>query len=85
MTQACMGGHCRLRDSCPHYLAAVRWNPAERLCDKGADGQSSVHVIALETETPARVVNGWLPPAPPGCEWHRPAPNWIDLRKVATT
>jgi hypothetical protein len=31
-----------------------------------------------------RVGFGPLPPAPPGTEWHRPAPGWVDLRKVPT-
>lgn len=38
MTAACMGGWCRKRDRCPHYLAADRRDPAERLCVPGADG-----------------------------------------------
>lgn len=43
--QPCLGGWCRIRDNCPHYHAAVRLDPAERLCDRGSDGVSSVHAV----------------------------------------
>lgn len=34
-----MGGWCRIRERCRHYSepASMR-DPAERLCDRGADG-----------------------------------------------
>jgi hypothetical protein len=35
---ACMGGWCSRRESCPHYLAEDRSEPAERLCEPGRDG-----------------------------------------------
>lgn len=39
MTRPCMGGFCQRRSACPHYDAPTnRVNPAERLCDAGADG-----------------------------------------------
>ena len=39
-TPACMGGWCSKRAGCLSYLADDRREPAERLCDKGLDGQS---------------------------------------------
>ena len=37
--QACMGGWCTLRAKCPHYHAADRREPEERLCWPGQDGE----------------------------------------------
>jgi hypothetical protein len=34
-TQSCMGGWCRERERCAHYLARDRREPAERLCPRG--------------------------------------------------
>ncbi len=34
----CMGGWCRVRSGCAHYVApSSREQPAERLCPKGQD------------------------------------------------
>lgn len=38
MSAACMGGWCARRGACPLYRAAPPREPAERLCDPGADG-----------------------------------------------
>ena len=38
MTPACMGGWCVRRGHCPHYHAADRRQPEERLCPPGMDG-----------------------------------------------
>lgn len=51
MTQACMGGWCRLRHHCPHYHAENRSDPSERLCYPGEDGNSAVIAV--------RVTRGW--------------------------
>ena len=48
----CMGGWCALRDHCPHYHAAFRGQPAERLCPPGRDG--SGEVIAVRIVAPRR-------------------------------
>lgn len=36
--EACMGGFCRKRSHCQHYLAEDRSDPHERLCVPGRDG-----------------------------------------------
>ena len=56
MTQACLGGWCKLRQNCPHYHAAMRLWPAERLCDKGRDGYSSVHFVCMPDRAETRFV-----------------------------
>lgn len=39
MTAACMGGFCRIRESCRNYSSpSSRAAPAERLCERGEDG-----------------------------------------------
>jgi hypothetical protein len=49
----CMGGFCRIRESCWHYNAPDKANPAERLCIPGRDGmrrplEIPVRVIAVQ-------------------------------------
>ena len=45
--KACMGGWCRIRESCEHYAAAVRMDAAERLCDAGEDGRRGGAAIVI--------------------------------------
>ena len=42
MTQACMGGWCKMRDKCRHFHARNSTEIAERLCLPGQDGVSDV-------------------------------------------
>jgi hypothetical protein len=57
--KACMGGFCRIRESCGHYNAYNRQYPAERLCVPERDGirksqalpfKVNVHVIPLREQ-----------------------------------
>jgi hypothetical protein len=36
----CMGGWCRIRQSCPHYTHADEREPDERICEPGKDGEA---------------------------------------------
>lgn len=49
---ACMGGWCTRRDYCPHFQAAVRDEPAERLCPPGRDGE----MLTASSPSPVRMV-----------------------------
>ena len=51
---ACMGGWCAKRDHCPHFHAADRRQPAERLCVPGADGVGIEHPVVIH-----RPVGAW--------------------------
>ena len=44
---ACLGGWCGQRNACPHYHAADRRHPVERLCVPGIDGV--LRVVAPQT------------------------------------
>lgn len=39
MTRACMGGFCRVRENCEHYLQPLRFVPIERRCIKGQQNE----------------------------------------------
>lgn len=46
----CMGGWCARREQCPNYRAgAEHGNPAERLCERGADGVIVVQATPWQT------------------------------------
>ena len=51
---ACMGGWCAKRDHCPHFNAADRRQPAERLCVPGADGVGVKRPVVIH-----RPVGAW--------------------------
>lgn len=36
-TVSCMGGWCRSREVCQHYVTEFRGRPEERLCEAGAE------------------------------------------------
>jgi hypothetical protein len=46
MTVACMGGWCKLREDCANYHAEGD-EPSERLCESGADGRGSGHMVVI--------------------------------------
>ena len=45
--KACMGGWCRIRESCEHYATGDRMDAAERLCDAGDDGRRGGEAIII--------------------------------------
>lgn len=50
----CMGGWCRLRESCARYVLADRSRPVERLCVPHMDGllSASGFPVALKVRHP---------------------------------
>lgn len=44
----CMGGgQCELREQCPMYVGRRTLRPAERVCERGADGRLPPHFVQL--------------------------------------
>jgi len=60
--EACMGGFCRKRSHCQHYLAEDRSDPHERLCVPGRDGVGREFAIVR-----------WIPAG----MWGRNGPNGL--------
>ena len=44
---ACMGGWCRERNGCAHYLSQDARDPVERLCEPGKDEPESPRIQRL--------------------------------------
>ena len=63
--EACMGGFCRKRSHCQHYLAEDRSDPHERLCVPGRDGGGREFAIVR-----------WIPAG----MWGRKGPNGLLAR-----
>lgn len=51
----CMGGFCKLRESCEHYGKGSEEHPSERLCLPGRDGVIEVVRPIQQAPEPAEV------------------------------
>lgn len=61
-TASCMGGWCRRRDSCAHYVTDDRRVPVERLCEPGqSDAYSAAYAAEkqLVRSTVTYYTNAW--------------------------
>jgi hypothetical protein len=56
-------------------------NAGERFCSKVL--RDAIHAMRPRAPKQPPVRDWLLPELPAGCEWIRPAPGWIDLRKVS--
>lgn len=68
MIESCMGGWCRIRSRCPNHAAASPdAEPAERLCERGADGVAAELPVIVHRPvgTWERGASGLLAPASP--------------------
>jgi hypothetical protein len=54
--QTCMGGWCRIRESCTRYHGRTGIDPAERLCEQGADGVCLDYRVVLVRKVPGHAV-----------------------------